>query len=124
MGTATLGGLKARGGAIGFGRLRGGRIMSEAQATGQAEPSAKAQFIAAGERVEQKAKEFVDVLRDSTMKWASLGLGASRKTLAQGARALDCAVEKLSALENKLEKTPTTETPVEETATAQTAEAS
>lgn len=98
--------------------------MTEAQATEQAQPSAKEQFIAAGERVEQKAKEFVDVLRDSTMKWASLGLGASRKTLAQGARALDCAVEKLSALETKLEKTPATEAPVEEKATVQAAQAS
>ena len=98
--------------------------MTEAQATEQSQPSAKAQFIAAGERVEQKAKEFVDVLWDSTMKWTRLALEASRKTLAQGARALESVVEKISALESKLEKSPATETPVNEGATAQVSEAS
>jgi len=62
--------------------------------------------VAASARVEQKAKELVDVLVDTSMKWASLSLGASRKTLTTSARALDRAAEKIGEIEKKLEKTP------------------
>lgn len=87
--------------------------MAEAQTTNQAQTSAKDQAIAAGERVEKKAKELVDVVVDSTMKWAGLGLGASRKTLTQSARALDRAAEKIGEIERKLEKAPAAETSAE-----------
>jgi hypothetical protein len=46
---------------------------------------------AASALVEQKAREMVDVLVDTSVKWAGLGLGYGRTALTTSARALDRA---------------------------------
>ena len=59
---------------------------------------------AASARVEQKAREVVDVLVDASVKWAGFGLGYGRTALTSSARALDRAADRLATLEEKLPK--------------------
>ena len=98
--------------------------MVETQSTSTAENQSIDGVKATSIRVEQKAKEMYDVLVDTSVKWAGVGLGYGRTALTTSARALDRAADRLAELEEKLKKAPAAEAPAEATSAAEPADAS
>jgi tryptophan synthase alpha subunit len=75
--------------------------MSETQTVTESQNAA----VQAGISIE-RAKQVLDLLRDSGVKLAGVSLGYSRLALENGARALDRAAQKIASFEEQFNKKP------------------